>query len=226
MDRLEVPPELNRNAPDVRRYAPELTGSVLIQHAAERLGRADFATSDVLDIGCGVRFAQAIINTPIPIKTYTGIDVDRPLIAFLRRAVHDERFAFAHWDAHNGRYHEAGRPIARESAFPIEGRFDVIWLFSVFTHMTPHDVDAVLAIARRHARRNGQLFFTAFVDDDVERFEERIPHQPLARPTYGEAYLRTLCTENGWLVDSVMAPCEERFVQTSFACYALTDDNF
>ncbi len=38
----------------------------------ERLGLRDLSESDVLDVGCGVRFTQAIINRDISINSYTG----------------------------------------------------------------------------------------------------------------------------------------------------------
>ena len=44
----------------------------------ERLGLRDLSESDVLDVGCRVRFTQAIINRDIPILSYTGVDVHRP----------------------------------------------------------------------------------------------------------------------------------------------------
>ncbi len=216
---LIIPDELHRNAPDVLANGPENTGATLINLVVDRLGLRDLSDSDVLDIGCGVRFTQAIINRDIPIKSYTGVDVHRPLIEYLQREVDDPRFSFSAWDAQNARYNPAGVKIAPESRLPVEGTFDIIWLFSVFTHLDPSDADALLAILRRHIRPGGALFFSAFLDDSIESFEDRLPAYPLSHPCYAERYLRELVVANGWRVASVSPPSREHFIQHYLICH-------
>ena len=46
--------------------------------------------------------------------------------------------------------------------------FDVIWLFSVFTHLNPQDYRVMLKLLRRHACPDGKLFFTVFIDELTE----------------------------------------------------------
>lgn len=184
----------------------------------ERLGLKDLSESDVLDVGCGVRFTQAIINRDIPIKSYTGVDVHRPLIEYLQREVDDPRFSFAYWDAQNARYNPEGVKITPESRLPVEGSFDIIWLFSVFTHLAPSDANALLAILRRHVRPDGALFFSAFLDDTIDSFEDRLPDHPLSHPCYSERYLRELIEANGWRVSSVSPPSPEHFIQHYLIC--------
>ena len=213
---LIIPDELHRNAQDVHFYGPENTGSILMNLVAERLGLRDLSGSDVLDIGCGVRFTQAIINRDLPIKSYTGVEVYRPLIDYLRREVEDPRFSFSHWDAQNAKYNPAGVKLTPESRLPVEGTFDIIWLFSVFTHLEPSDANALLAILRRHARPRGALFFSAFLDDTVDSFEDRLPDDPLSHPCYAEWYLRELVAASGWSVSSVNSP--EHFIQHYLIC--------
>lgn len=215
---LKVPEELHRNAPDVHIHGPENTGSALMRLVVERLGLKDLGESDVLDIGCGVRFAQAIINRDIAIRSYTGVDVHLPLIEYLQREIDDPRFLFAHWDVKNARYNLAGERLMPESSLPVEGSFDIIWLFSVFTHLDPSDANAMLAILRRHARPCGALFFSAFLDEKVDEFEERIPEDPLSLPCYSESYLRRLIEKNGWKICSVHPP--EYCIQHYFVCRA------
>lgn len=215
---LIIPEELQRNAPDVHASGPENTGSTLIKLVVERLGLKDLSESDVLDIGCGVRFTQAIINRDIPIKSYTGVDVHRPLIEYLQREVDDPRFSFSHWDAQNAKYNPEGVKITPESRLPVEGTFDVIWLFSVFTHLDSSDANALLAILRRHIRPGGALFFSAFLDDTIDSFEDRLPDYPLSHPCYAERYLRELVVANGWSVASVSPPSSEHFIQHYLVC--------
>jgi SAM-dependent methyltransferase len=219
---LIIPDELHRNHPDVHASGPENTGSILMNLVVERLGLKDLSESDVLDVGCGVRFTQAIINRDIPIKSYTGVDVHRPLIEYLQREVDDPRFSFSHWDAQNAKYNPVGVKITPESRLPVEGTFDIIWLFSVFTHLYPSDANALLAILRRHVRPGGAMFFSAFLDDTVDSFEDRIPDQPLSHPCYTERYMRELVVANGWSVSSVSPPSPAHFIQHYLVCSPTT----
>ncbi|HSS78175.1 MAG TPA: class I SAM-dependent methyltransferase [Thermoanaerobaculia bacterium] len=216
---LIIPDELHRNHPDVHASGPENTGAILMKLVVERLDLQDLSESDVLDVGCGVRFTQAIINREIPIKSYTGVDVHGPLIEYLRQEVDDPRFSFSHWDAQNARYNPEGMKITPESRLPVEGTFDVIWLFSVFTHLEPSDANALLAILRRHVRPGGALFFSAFLDNTIDSFEDRTPDYPLSCPCYAERYLRELLVANGWSVSSVNPPSREHFIQHYLVCY-------
>ena len=218
---LIIPEGLHRNAPDVHACGPEHTGSILIQLVLRRLELKDLSGSDVLDVGCGVRFTQAIINRDIPIKSYTGIDVHSPLIEYLREKVDDSRFSFAHWNAKNGRYNPEGVKITPESSLPVQGTFDIIWLFSVFTHLEPSDTNSLLAILRRYVRPAGALFFSAFLDNSIDTFEARIAERPLDHPCYSEKYLRELATKNGWSVSSVNGP--EQFIQHYLVCRPVTE---
>ena len=83
MRRLEfvnVPDRLQRNAPDVLAGGVEQTGESLLSGLARRLGRANLAGLDLLDIGCGVRFTQTLINRDLPFASYTGVEVSRPIV--------------------------------------------------------------------------------------------------------------------------------------------------
>lgn len=217
--RLTVPEELHRNAPDVHVHGPENTGTALIQLVVQRLGITDLSDCDVLDIGCGVRLAMAILNREIPIRSYTGVDVHRPLIEYLQRHVQDPRFTFAHWDARNRMYNPGGFPITPDSQLPISGLFDIVWLFSVFTHLDPSDASAMLAMLRRHIRLSGAIFFSAFIDNTIECFEDRVPDQPLSQAHYSERYMRQLLESNGWRVGSVNPKSEAHFIQGYIIAY-------
>ena len=50
----------------------------------------------------------------------------------------DPRFEFHHFDARNELYNPTGTPLADFEELPVgSARFDLISLFSVFTHLTP-----------------------------------------------------------------------------------------
>src|SRR5680860_1876558 len=121
----------------------------------------------MLDVGCGVKFTQAIINEGLDIGGYVGIDVYKPLIDFLRDAVRDDRFSFHHVDFQNARYNASGQGRMDPAAqLPVEGQeFDLITGFSLFTHLEPEDAGAMLRMMRRCAAPTTQLQFTAFLDE-------------------------------------------------------------
>jgi hypothetical protein len=48
-------------------------------------------------------------------------------------------------------------------------RFDLICLFSVFTHLAPHDYVAMLRLLRQHATPDATLLFSLFLDDPKRR---------------------------------------------------------
>ncbi len=219
MPRLEIPEKFNRNSPRVKQIGPEKTGKVLLDLVCTRLGIADLSATDVLDVGCGVRFTQTILNLGVPIRSYTGVDVDRPLIDFLKDAVRDPRFAFAHWDVHNPMYNKRAPRMTRDSRLPVDGAYDLIWLFSVFTHLLPEDSDSMLHILRRHARPLGRLFFSCYADESVARFEDKDPKQPGLHAHYNPAFLRELLAKNGWAVESFHAGDPVNlFIQDHFVC--------
>ena len=167
---LHVPTEFCRNAgtaEDLGNEETSINTAVwLIDHMCQHLGVPDLDGLEVLDFGCGVRFAQAIVNRRLPVERYVGVDVYREMIEFLTANVSDPRLEFVHLDAHNALYNPAGRPLADVAAtLSIAGQFDVICMFSVFTHLAPHDYAAVLQLLRRFVRPTGRLFFTLFIDE-------------------------------------------------------------
>jgi hypothetical protein len=62
-----IDPPFNLNASDVAKYSPEVTGHYLLKSLCRRLGWPSLTGQRLLDFGCGVRFAQTIINLGIDI---------------------------------------------------------------------------------------------------------------------------------------------------------------
>ncbi len=168
MDDLVAPSELCRNR--IGDPGVVVDDAVwLIEHMCEHLEASDLGELDVLDFGCGVRFTQALVNRGLPIKHYVGVDVSADVIDFLGANVADPRFEYFHLDAHNALYNPTGQPLAGLTVPGIEGRqFDVICLFSVFTHLAPEDYVAMLRLLRRYVRPGGRLFYTLFVNELTE----------------------------------------------------------
>jgi SAM-dependent methyltransferase len=163
--KLHVPQRLRRGA-ELREEASIDEAAWLIEHMCQHLGLEDLATSDVLDFGCGVKFTQALINRELPVRRYVGVDVNSEVIDYLSANVVDPRFDFHRLNAHNELYNPEGEPLSEDMTLPIPSEsFDVICLFSVFTHLAPHDYRAMLRLLRRFARPSALLFYTLFINE-------------------------------------------------------------
>jgi SAM-dependent methyltransferase len=203
MRHIEIPGEFHRNSPNVLALGVENTGSTLLSCGNELLGWPDLTGKDVLDIGCGVRFTQTIINRDVPVGTYTGIDVEKGLIDFLRTHVQDSRFSFHHWPVHNKMYNPTGQRLSRNSKLPLpeERKFDLIWMYSVITHTCPLDTLRLLFLLKKYLRDDGGLLFSAFTDPNLAKFDDRIKGKPLLNAFYGEEYLEKIISLAGWRLE-------------------------
>jgi SAM-dependent methyltransferase len=141
-----------------------------IDHMCEHVGCKDLSDIELLDFGCGSRFTRALISESLPIKRYVGVDVYRKMIEWLRKSVDDPRFEYFHVNAHNALYNPNGEILTEETELPIAGQtFDVICLFSVFSHLGPRDYRTLLKLLRRHVKPDGKLFYTLFINELTER---------------------------------------------------------
>lgn len=123
--------------------------------------------SSVLDIGCGFgRLAIPLTRYLAPEGGYQGFDVMADAIVDCERRIGSRypRFGFHHFDVHNGLYNPGSPAAAGDTRFMYEdGCFDLVFMFSVFTHMKPADVTAYLAESLRVLKPGGMLFTTAFL---------------------------------------------------------------
>jgi SAM-dependent methyltransferase len=202
---LEIPERFNKNAAEVRAMgSPADTGARLIQYMCQRLGVQDLQGDDTLDFGCGCRFADAIINKKLPVKSYTGIDVDREMIEFIRAHAQDSRLRFFHWDAYNPHYNPGGFHLSPNTQLPTADQtFDLICMFSVITHQSPNDTEALFSIFRTCIRPTGRMFFSADLQDMEEDYKEMLPEQPTGHSAYSLRALMGIAQRTGWRVLTV-----------------------
>lgn len=179
MATLDVPKHLQRGR---HRSDDDWLASALalLGLLAETFERPDLSTTTLLDVGCGTKLTKVILEQGVPIGRYVGVDTADDIIEFLAANVDDPRFSFHHLDAHNDLYNPHGRPLASYDRLPIgDDAFDIISLFSVFTHLAPHDYRAMLEVLRPHVAPDGGLLFSLFVDQGVppehrEAFEREL----------------------------------------------------
>lgn len=162
---LAVPPELRLGSYRTEEEWVE-SGVFAVQLLSRTLGREDLSGVELLDIGCGTKLVKTLLDHSMPIGRYVGVDVDLEIIEWLRANVSDPRFEFHRLDAHNALYNPQGKGLASFELLPTgPQRFDLICLFSVFTHLAPHDYVAMLRLLRRHAKPQATLLFSLFLDD-------------------------------------------------------------
>lgn len=169
------------------------------------------AASRLLDVGCGVgRLAIGILRQVGEIDEYRGVDVSRRSIRWCKRHITPAHpsFQFLHIDVRNERYNPRGRDEPGGVRLPFDpGRFDIIYLYSVFSHMRTADLRAYLGELRRLIAAGGRVFLTAFVEDGVEDEAVNPPGYGLAweGPLHGVRYARPfferLLAESGFAID-------------------------
>jgi SAM-dependent methyltransferase len=207
-NQLTVPKQFVRGALN-NKVPAEQSGFELLDLVRKRLGLEDFAGKSILGIGCGTRMAQAILGNEISIGRYVGLDVYREQANFLREHVTDPRFSFHHVDLHNRLYNPEGQMLSMDYRLPIADQgFEFIWLFSVFTHLEPHDADCLLHIMRRYIKPDDRLLFSVLIDNEVSAFDDRDSERPLMFAAYTEYFMRHLVSRNGWHVLASMPPVE------------------
>ena len=162
---LPIPPRLQRGAHATREKWLE-SGRFAVDLLCRVLGRRDLSGVELLDVGCGTKVVKTLLDNSLPIGRYVGIDASSEVIEWLNDKVSDPRFEFHHLDAHNAMYNPEGTDLASFELLPVGPRhFDLICLFSVFTHLAPHDYVAMLRLLRRHAKPDARLLFSLFLRD-------------------------------------------------------------
>ena len=221
LSHIQIPERFNRNHPILKQAGFENTGQIHIDLAKRRCDFTSLETKDILDIGCGVRFTATIINRSIPIHSYTGLEVNKPIVDYLNKNVAslDSRFSYYHWHVNNEMYNpDSSFYISDHDSFPFKDTFDCLWLFSVFTHLNPNDSRAMLRILRKYLRPKGKLFFTAFIDEELEFFEDRLKDNPLVWAYYGKDFMCSLIEEEGWKINNIYEKDPNKFIQHHFVC--------
>jgi SAM-dependent methyltransferase len=165
MSTLNIPLKFKRGAYKDHEATAE-SAVFLIRYMCDRLGVSDLSGCDVLDVGCGTKFTQAFLDHRLAVGSYVGVDVYSEMIEFLQENVADPRFEYHHIDVRNERYNPDAPAMTERTDLGLgDRRFDLICLFSVFTHMAPQDYGTMLRLLRRYVRPNGRLIYTLFIDE-------------------------------------------------------------
>ena len=178
----------------------------------------------ILDFGCGVKTAQALFQLENPHQLYVGLDVYREMIEFLQTRLSDyPSYKFASVPFQNDMYNQHGEPMRPDSSLPIDDKdFDLMFMFSVITHMQPDDTAATLSILRRYAAADCRLFFWAFASDDhKDEFRDIDPEHPLRHAVYRKGFLDQLIQDSGWrIAEARLGKVRQKWFQrqTHYVC--------
>lgn len=165
--------------------------------------------SRILDVGCGQGRLPIGLLRVIGAIDYTGLDVDNKSIDWCRRYIESDNpsFSFKHLDFYNERYHTKGMKIDDHFRFEIESKsMDIVYLYSVFSHTTEKDLRIYLNEFSRILDKDGKIFFTTFVEEDVPNIsinpnDYRLKCKgPLHIVRYRKAYLFSLIDAAGYAI--------------------------
>ncbi len=170
--------------------------------------------SKVLDIGCSYgRLALGILRV-IGELQYEGIDVDRNAINWCRHYLEPRHrhFRFTHINVRNERYNpQSEKRINELFRFPFNNNiFDLVYAYSVFSHMLPRDVQVYLHESRRVLKDEGEMRFTAYVEENVddvsinpENYLYKQHRGSLHVVRYEKEYFASLCRNAGLSVSDI-----------------------
>ena len=135
----------------------------------------------ILDIGCGPgRLALGLINNNAEIKKYVGVDVNKTPIEWCKTNLTtlNGNYDFFHLNKYNARY-APSNSTEKFSYFDndvFKNKYDLVYLYSVFSHLEPDDLIDYLNLFKNILEPNGVVYATVFVGDEVDTYEENPTH--------------------------------------------------
>jgi SAM-dependent methyltransferase len=126
--------------------------------------------SNVLDIGSGMgRFAIPLTSLITPPGSYDGLEIVERGVRWCATRITPEHpnFRFSHANIFNAEYNPGGTVKAADYQLPYaDASFDIVCLYSVFTHMLTEDVEHYVAEISRVLRPGGRLAATFLILND------------------------------------------------------------
>jgi ubiquinone/menaquinone biosynthesis C-methylase UbiE len=166
--------------------------------------------SRILEVGCGPgRFPIGLLTRVGELAQYWGLDVQVRSIQWCQRHLTRAHptVQFRHLNVHNLRYHSRGNPLDASFRFPFrDGSFDLIYLYSVFSHMISADIRVYLHDFHRLLGRTGWVCCTGFLEEGVPEMMSNPPgyrpryRGPLHRVRYNQAFFEAMLHEEGFAV--------------------------
>ena len=225
--------------PELRWCGHEFKDNAFYVHSAEVEAKrvlgllGSHATNKrVLDIGCGQgRLAIGLLRSLADVR-YDGFDIHKTSIKWCKKYIQttNENYRFIYMDVSNERYNSSGKAIENDFRLPFaNARYDLIYLYSVFSHMREADMRAYVGELGRLLKRNGKVFLTTYIEEFVphctinpENYIFRETTGPLHIVRYEKNYLFNIFGEQGFIVDGYSHATETDSQST--VCLSKTDD--
>jgi len=168
--------------------------------------------SRIFEIGCGPgRLPIGIISTLKNVQSYEGIDVDNQSISWCKKYIEEKypNFHFTYLDVYNERYNPRSTlRLNDDFTFPFyDEYFNIIYLYSVFTHMEIEDIKVYLREFRRILHPTGKIFLTAYIEDNVPDVVSNPPGYrdywsgPLHRVRYNKDFFSRFVAKHGFSIE-------------------------
>jgi SAM-dependent methyltransferase len=178
----------------------------------------------VLDVGSGIgRLAIPLTKYLDSKGSYEGFDIVEAGICWCNKKITPQHhnFKFLHIDLKNDLYNLRTNTEAKNFIFPYnDNDFDLVFLFSVFTHMLPEDVDNYLKQIRRVLKKGGTCLATFFVHNkEIDEFMSKNdglkfnydygnyllfdPKVKEANVAFRESFLKQLIEKNNLSIEQV-----------------------
>lgn len=130
-------------------------------------------SSVMLDLGSGIgRRTIPLLAYLDDRARYVGLDIDPDQVLWCSRNItpRNFRFSFIHIDVFNKFYNHAGAIPPDKLVLPFpDNSFDVVALWSVFSHMYPDDMAHYLAEIGRVLKPGGRIAASYYLMDDEAR---------------------------------------------------------
>jgi len=138
---------------------------------------------------------------------YCGLDANIDFIDWCKENIerYHSSFRFRHLDVINQLYNPHGTLNGADIKLPMaSASADIVYIWGVFTNMTPDHVEIYTSELSRITRHDGRIFLTAFVEDDVPDVSlnptDYVPYDctaPLHVVRYSNRWLFSLFSKHG-----------------------------
>lgn len=157
------------------------------------------SSDNVVEIGCACGRDAIPLTSILTDGSYIGTDTQKPQIQWCTESITSRHpnFTFIHHDIQDTLHNPKGTLHAKDIRLPsADGSVDLIFLWSVFTHMTGDEIRHYLNEFRRILKpKTGHVFATCFLVNQAILDEIRVSDSPswglrFAHP-YGDSYINS-----------------------------------
>jgi len=134
----------------------------------------------ILDIGCGTGRLYMALQEKGWRGEYVGVDPDEIPINWATAAFPE--VTFRRMNFYNKRFNPTGTIYPYEWKFPKNEKYDFVYMYAIFLHMTLDDIICYLINIYEVLAKGGKFFFTIYAEPNVEIININAPNYP---PGYG-----------------------------------------